>query len=57
MDNYNALIIRRKYMNMMGLSKEEIEEYCSVGNNADIDKELAQYWAMTDIVQLSEGTK
>lgn len=45
----NALEVRRQWMEMMGLSDEEIEEYCAPGQFADLDEELEQYNAMVRI--------
>ncbi len=38
--------IRRQWMEMMGLSQDEIDENCELDPPTDIDEELSQYNAM-----------
>ena len=55
----NAIQVRRAWMTMMGLSQEEIERECGLGNVADFDEEIGQYNAMVDIERMndrSDGT-
>jgi len=37
-----ALNVRRKWMELMGLSEEEIDVECRPGTPADLDEELAE---------------
>lgn len=50
----NAVSVRRAWMEMMGLSGEEIEEQCVTDPPVDLDEELAQYNAMFAIQNINK---
>lgn len=50
----SGLQIRRQWMTMMGFSREEVEEHCAAGCEADVDEELEQYNAAFRIQELNQ---
>jgi hypothetical protein len=50
----DAQSVRRRWMEMMGLDADEINEYCTDGAEADFDEELKQYNAMMAIEDLAK---
>lgn len=44
-----AVVIRRQWMQMMGLSAEEIDQHCGSGFPIDAREELRELVAMCDI--------
>lgn len=46
--------VRRAWMEMMGLSDEEIAEQCTIEPPSNLDEELAQYNAMFDIQAINK---
>lgn len=44
-----ALIVRRRWMALMGMDAAEIDKHCVDGEQYDLDEELAQHRAMWDI--------
>jgi len=53
----SALNVRRGWMEMMGLSEDEIESACQPGTHADFDEELAEYNAMFRIQKMNEAER
>lgn len=49
-----ARSVRRAWMEMMGLSDEEIEEQCVIEPPTDLDEELTQYNAMFEVQAINK---
>ena len=53
----DALSVRRRWMEMMRLPQEEIEEHCRTGTYADLDEELEEYNAIFRVQEMNEASR
>ena len=53
----SAIQLRRQWMTMMGLSREEIETHCADDADADLAEEIENYTAMVEIKRMDESKR